>query len=427
LKILLLTPSRPWPPNCGTYQRTNLICRALSEVGEVHVALLMRSFHVELATEDEETMRAEFGLRAVHWQAPAGARWPWKAFGLMGSIWPERIARLVKGRDFSFIPDRDIHALVETLHKENGYDLIVTRFLSSMAVGGLDAFAPVIVDIDDLPSEVLSSKIQEQDPKGLRGRYWRYMLRKVRLMENEILARSAHAWVVKTEDLEHSTACQTSVLNNIPYCGKGEAFPAPCEPNAASRAILMVGSLAHAPNVRAIDGFINECFAHIRAQVPEAVFRIVGFGMTEAMREKWRAIPGVEPIGFVESVREAYADAAFAICPLREGAGSNIKVMEALMHGRAIICTHFGAKGFTNTLRNGESILIEDDWNAFAERCSELLRNPERAQLLAESGYEEVRRHYSFESFASVVRESVESVVGDYSPQPSVQHARKGL
>ena len=63
--------------------------------------------------------------------------------------------------------------------------------------------------------------------------------------------------------------------------------------------------------------------------------------------------PSVEVEGFVSDVRPAYRAAALVIAPLVASAGTNIKIMEAMAMGKAIVSTEAGIHGLD--LERGET------------------------------------------------------------------------
>ena len=55
--------------------------------------------------------------------------------------------------------------------------------------------------------------------------------------------------------------------------------------------------------------------------------------------------PGVEVEGFVSDVRPAYQRATLVIAPLVASAGTNVKILEAMAMGKAIVSTEAGIHG----------------------------------------------------------------------------------
>jgi glycosyltransferase involved in cell wall biosynthesis len=86
--------------------------------------------------------------------------------------------------------------------------------------------------------------------------------------------------------------------------------------------------------------------------------------------------------GFVEDLRPFYARAAVVLVPLEVSAGTNIKVLEAMACGKAIVSTPVGCAGLG--LEHRRELLIASDWPAFEASITELLFDP---QLRTELGY----------------------------------------
>jgi hypothetical protein len=59
------------------------------------------------------------------------------------------------------------------------------------------------------------------------------------------------------------------------------------------------------------------------------------------------------------------------VAPLAISAGTNIKVLEALACGKALVTTPVGGQGLN--LRDGHDALIREDWDCFAQAVYDLL------------------------------------------------------
>src|SRR5208283_2677634 len=169
----------------------------------------------------------------------------------------------------------------------------------------------------------------------------------------------------------------------IPYGMASSNPPSPLPPNPSSKAILFVGMLSYIYNAQGITTFLKEAWPLIRQAHPDAIFRLVGSRLTEQDRERWAAVPGVELVGFVKDLREAYRDCAFGMVPIWSGGGTNIKVLEALMYGRTCVVSQPAHRGYTNVLRENESLMVGRNLQEIAAHCIELLQNPQRCATLA--------------------------------------------
>ena len=123
--------------------------------------------------------------------------------------------------------------------------------------------------------------------------------------------------------------------------------PAADEP-AAGR-LLFIGSFAHLPNLLALEFFLREVWPLLG---PGFTLHIIAGARHEYFLDFYKArvaldfsIPGIEIDGFVADVRGAYTRAEIVLAPLTASAGTNIKVLEAMAMGRAVVSTSAGING----------------------------------------------------------------------------------
>src|SRR5438445_10361677 len=77
---------------------------------------------------------------------------------------------------------------------------------------------------------------------------------------------------------------------------------------------------------------------------------------------------------FVEDLRPLYAQAAVVAVPLAISAGTNIKVLEAMACGKAVVSTPVGCAGLG--LEDARELLIRESWPDFAAAIAQVLSHP---------------------------------------------------
>jgi hypothetical protein len=112
----------------------------------------------------------------------------------------------------------------------------------------------------------------------------------------------------------------------------------PCEMTADTY-LLFFGNAFFA-NIEAAEYLIHEIMPAITHKVV-----IVGNGMDKAL-EKYTHIKNLQIIGFVEDVSRLFSGAAAFVSPIFSGSGMKVKIAEALMHGKKIICSEESIIGY---------------------------------------------------------------------------------
>jgi glycosyltransferase involved in cell wall biosynthesis len=178
--------------------------------------------------------------------------------------------------------------------------------------------------------------------------------------------------------------------------------PSPREPDPGR--LLFIGSFAHLPNLLAVDFFLREVWPHLQALHP-ALHIIAGarhrFFM-DFYREQVEVDldrPGIEVEDFVSDVRPAYERAAIVVAPLVASAGTNIKIMEAMAMGKAIVSTPAGINGLD--LNWGADVIVSQTGECLAAAIRELLAGEDRRRALERQARATVEARYDWDSIAA--------------------------
>jgi GT2 family glycosyltransferase/glycosyltransferase involved in cell wall biosynthesis len=156
------------------------------------------------------------------------------------------------------------------------------------------------------------------------------------------------------------------------------------------RRLLFIGSFAHKPNVLAVEFFLREVFPllnHVTLHVIAGVNHERFWDLRQAQ---------VEVEGFVADVRPAYRRATVVIAPLVASAGTNIKIMEAMAMGKAIVSTPAGVHG----LEVGEEVVVAETAQQIAEAIAHLLDHPQARIALERHARQTAERLYDWNAIA---------------------------
>ncbi len=157
------------------------------------------------------------------------------------------------------------------------------------------------------------------------------------------------------------------------------------------RGILFLGNFLHEPNRDAAEFLCEEIVPRLDPSVlAKHEISIVGTAAEEQVGELAEGLPHVRIVGWVPSVIPYLQAARITAVPLRYGAGTKRKVVQALMVGTPTVTTTIGAEGLG--VEDRGEVLIADDAESFAAAIERLVRGSFAWRRLARRGRKQVLR-----------------------------------
>ncbi len=179
-------------------------------------------------------------------------------------------------------------------------------------------------------------------------------------------------------------------------------------PVLGGRSLLFAGRLDQYSNRDAILHFVEATWPLVTARYPDARLTIVGSNPPERLRQVAAADARVTVTGFVDDVRTYFAEATAAICPIRDGGGTRIKVLDALAQAKPLVSTSIGAEGLE--LVPERDLLIGDTPEAFARQIGRVFDDHALRTSLARQARAIVEERYSWDRLGATMAALCEDV-----------------
>lgn len=109
-----------------------------------------------------------------------------------------------------------------------------------------------------------------------------------------------------------------------------------CAPSPADGPVTFLANVTYGPNRAAAERIRHDVWPLVQAARPDARLRIVGRGTGEE----------------VDDVGPVFAAASMLLAPVEEGGGTQLKVVEALAHGRVVVASAYSARSAPATARD---------------------------------------------------------------------------
>lgn len=379
--ILYVSNHNPFGTSYGAEQRSKILLEAFIQNG----------YTVDVAYIGENAKRPEknaAGVNVVYWNS--------------GETW--NISKMASRKRLylckMFSASSKLSFIIDGLMQSKKYDFVACRYLPFAALAGLDKYAyKLLLDIDDMPAQATAAHLDVK--KGVRGLYQKLMLKR---MQKETLwwITNSHTCFLPNNNQAIKYGCRH--LPNIPIVEAVEHVSM-----RESKNLLFIGKLDWRPNYEGVARFIRNCWPSVIERQPDAKFLIAGKGLPEEYKAEFSKSKNIELLGFVDDLERFYGNGNIFVSPVYSGAGTNIKVIEAMAMGKACVLTPFSAKGYESLLINRDNVFIANSDNEMIEQSVALLSDSNLCHSMMRKSTSLVSEHFSQRRVNTIIK----SVIGD--------------
>jgi glycosyltransferase involved in cell wall biosynthesis len=394
VRVLFVCTQCPEPAHGGAALRTGGWLRTTSRFAEVGVVTLARSQREEEAVE-REAERHGWWLRTVRAERTAGAR----TRDLLLSVLTSTPYLLLAARE------RRLHDAVREGLRDFRPDIVqaellpATRYLEEPRIAGV----PTVFSAHNIESRIVAGAV------GSIGRPGRQLIAgRLRWHERRQAEKATAVVAVSSPEARWfgSIARRVALVPNAVEIGRYE-FQSPVR--RSGRDLLFTGHLAYPPNRDAARLLASRVFPLVAREVPD--IRCCIAGSHPAGDVFSLAGPGVEVIADFADLDSLRRKSGIFVSPLRWGAGTRLKLLEAAALGLPIVATPFSADG----LRLEPGLHFLPGWSPeeLASAVLVLLRDADRCDVLARAARSAVETHHDWSDLRETIEGLYAGLLGD--------------
>ncbi len=293
-----------------------------------------------------------------------------------------------------------------------GFDVVHVEHLRALRyalqVKRASSTAPVVWDSVDSITHLFSQAVKSHPKKVAR---WLLRLELARTRRAEaagavIFDRTVVTSIVDQRVfLEIQPEAKISLLPNgvdVDYFQPDESKP------RVEDTIVISGKMSYHANVSMVIHLLEDIMPQVWAQKPEIKVWIAGQNPSAEIL-KFGHDRSITITGAVPDMRPYLQRAAIAVAPLRYGAGTQNKVLEAMACGTPVVATSKAVASLNIT--PGENILVANDPDEFAHHLIDLLDNREWRQNLGEAGRRYVTQENSWQYVTGILEQIYQSLI----------------
>lgn len=394
--ILMVSPHLPWPLHGGPAVRIFNLLKEFSKKG-YHITLLAGCKNIDACRDGILNKICD---EVQLYQLPNQS----KIIFLIRSIFSFKPYPALKFQSNS------LKAKLKMLTRKKKFDLVWVNFsiLADVCLNNIIGDSPVILDQHECEELVYKDYFRTG---SIVERFIALInLLKLEKFHKKFLTRFSAILCVSKKEAEF-TKQQIKRKINIWIAPNGvdrkTFYPDNSFENKSNR-ILLCSGMNVRRNIDAVIWFAKSIFPLVRKQVPDAEFWIVGSGPTQEVL-RLNSIPGVKVIGAVDKIEEYYRMGKVFVAPYRFGAGTKLKVFEAMASGIPIVSTSIGCRGID--VIDKQHILISEDEIGFGSCVVSLLQGRDLSNKLSRNALALVKDKYYWENIVSELEPKIFEII----------------
>jgi polysaccharide biosynthesis protein PslH len=409
MQVLWASQVIPYPPNSGVHQRTYHLLKGVASRHDVDLIAFiqepwLRIFYPSREEALEDCSR-ELGrlCRSMRFVAIDSLKRPggkWRT-ALEGLMLPESYTvRWLQSRG-------SWQTFVEAANRQ--YSLAHFDCVSLAPFRRLFPQVAATLGHHNIESHMRLRRA-ENEPNFLKRLYW--LQEGKRLQTYEAQVAPSFAAHITCSDLDSERLREIAPQANVVSVPNGvdvEYFQPARATVAQQQSLVFVGNMNWYPNISAVRFLLSQVWPSLKRAVPNLRLDIVGSAPPQSIRNLAAAAKDVTVHGFVDDVRPFMSAAALYVCPISDGGGTKLKLLNAFAMEKCVIAHPIACEGID--VVPGRHVEFAESAGAFIESIRRLLQQPQARGEMGRAARQLVVERYSFAEIGRRLSDLFESLV----------------
>jgi len=415
MKILWITHFAPYPPKGGAMQRSYNMIKSVSKSETVTLVSLAPKSKIsqfynsydeginDISSNLIELVRSLIMIKHGYFKS-RGINKLWNAIRSVfsRSSYDEVVLRSLK-----------MKKVIGELIRVNEYDVIYIDTIGLYQYVN-NISTPVIINHHNVESHMMRRR-SRLSSNYFEGMYFKSQANKLSRLEETACHKAALNFVCSSLDfkrLKHIAPDSNIkvVPNGVDTSYFARKTPYSYKYNDGVVKLLFVGGLGWYPNKKAIIHFVKDIWPKLRGKGIEFTFTVAGRGEIHELNIAMASDDRINALGFVEDIRPVLESHDLFVCPIRDGGGTKLKILDALAMGIPIIAYPEACEGID--LVYGEDIIVANSTEEFVDKILQAIADEKLLLSISSRGVDKINKQYSYELVGGKLLQYLSDVCG---------------
>lgn len=406
MKILWISHVVPFPPKGGLFQRSFNLIKQLAIENDVHLVALNQN---KLLPNKEKIRHASDELKRFCQKVDVfpivtdNTKLSW-GFMTFRSYFND------KPYDVNWLYNKDMRFYINNLAANDlrRYDIVHVDAFGVYPYSTAFKHSRIVLNHHNIESDMMHLR-QDRENNVIKKIYFKKESKKIEKYE-KIICHSCDLNLV-VSDLDQTRLKNISGDVNITVIPNGvdlEYFKPKNPEHVDSSGIIFAGGMSYYPNREAARFFASDIWPILKDKSKNITATFIGKNPPKELLDIADGKNVIVP-GFVEDVRPYFDKAKIYICPIKNGGGTRLKIIDALAMSKPLVATGMSVEGLD--LREGEHFLRAETGEDFVNRIIQLENDHGLCRHIGFNGRKYVEKNFSWDDIGNKMRNDYRSLL----------------
>ncbi len=420
LQVLWVSHLVPYPPKGGALQRSFNLIREISRYHSVDLLAFVQRPYLKYLADDEdialETAHSELKkyCRTVQFEAlPEDVNLTGRSGLLATSLFR------MKPYTVNWLNSRAMAVRIRKQVARFRYDAVHLDTISLLEYRHELKEIPVLLNHHNIESQMMLRRARNERHLFRRFYMWQegQKIRRYEATKGALADLHVTCSRLDSERLIDVAPSLSEKVAEIPNGVDLDYFSSSHE-KTQRRGIIFVGRLGAYANRRAALYIAEQIWPRLKRRYPDLTLDIIGAAPPGKLVSLCEAEPDVRVHGFVDDVRPYIDAAAVYVCPITDGGGTKLKVLDALAMGKALVADPVACEGIAVT--DGIDVVLARTIDDYIEKIGWLLDNEQVQTEMGRAARRLVEKEYSYSAIGRQLAAHYRSISGRKSAGKTV-------
>lgn len=410
MKILWLSHIIPYPPKGGVLQRSYHLLRELAKEHEVHLFSyvqqepLQRMYgNVDVGLNDCREKLSEIVPVVRLVSIPSEQKWCGKKRLLLRSLFtPDPYT-------VNWLKSPGMRKMLAEVARTTSYDAVHFDTISLAVHRNLFDGVTAILNHHNVESHMMLRRaVNERNP--LSKCYLSYEGYRLQRYEAKMCGRFDANIMCSALDGERLKAIAPGIRTVVIPNGVDIDYFKPTNRVRSNNTLVFVGRFSAYTNRQAVSFLAEQIWPALKREIPEIAIDIVGPDPPRNVIDLGNRDSSFRVHGFVDDVRPFLGNAAVCVCPVKDGGGTKLKILDALAMGVPLVADPIACEGID--VVEEKSVLYASVPHEYVGQVKRLLANQQLQQKLSRNARRLVESRYAYASIGKKLCATYVELVG---------------